>query len=72
MTPITFLGKRYYIVQAIEEASCRSCALEYDPECPHNKGPRTGMCDNDPSIILIHRTKAAVAAYVSKRLEFQE
>lgn len=72
MTPTTFLGKRYYIVQAIEEASCRGCVLEYAPECPQNKGPRRGMCDRDPSIILIHRTKKAATDYVIKRLEFQE
>lgn len=69
MTPITFLGKRYYIVKAFEEGSCDGCALETYQECPQNTGPRTGMCDNEPDVILIPRTKAAVAAYVTKRLE---
>ena len=69
MTPITFLGKRYYIVKAFYEGSCNGCVLEQAAECPQNTGPRTGMCDVDPQQILIHRTKKAVAEYVSKRLE---
>lgn len=69
MTPITFLGKRYYIVKAFDEGSCNGCVLEDERYCPQNTGPRTDMCDNEPDVILIHRTKAAVAAYVTKRLE---
>ena len=69
MTPITFQGKRYYIVKAFEEDSCNGCVLDSEPTCPQNTGPRMGMCDNEPDVILIPRTKAAVAAYVTKRLE---
>jgi hypothetical protein len=69
MTPITFRGKRYYIVKAFDEGSCLGCVLESNPTCPQNTGRRLGMCDTDQDIILIHRTKAAVAAYVTKRLE---
>lgn len=69
MTPISFLGKRYYIVQAIEDSSCHGCALEYIADCPQNRGPRIGMCDNEPDVILIKRTKKAATEYVIKRLE---
>jgi len=69
MTPITFQGKRYYIVKAFYEGSCDGCVLESDPCCPQNTGPRAGCCDADQDIILIPRTKAAVTAYVTKRLE---
>ncbi len=69
MTPTTFLGKRYYLVKVFYEGSCNGCVLESYAQCPHNTGPRTGMCDAETDIILIHRTKTAVAAYVARKLE---
>jgi hypothetical protein len=69
MTPITFQGKRYYKVKALSEGSCVGCILESEPNCPQNTGRQAGMCDLDQDIILIPRTKTAVATYVAKRLE---
>lgn len=69
MTPITFRGKRYYIVKAFYEGSCEGCVLHDDTVCPQNTGRKAGMCDEQSDIILIPRTKAAVAAYVNQRLE---
>lgn len=69
MTPITFQGKRYYVVKAMHEGSCLGCVLEDEPACPQNTGRRMGMCDADQDIILIPRTQAAVTKYVTERLE---
>jgi hypothetical protein len=69
MRPTTFQGKRYYLVKGFYEGSCNGCVLESDAECPQNTGPRSGMCAAETDIILIHRTKTAVAAYVARKLE---
>lgn len=76
MTPITFLGKRYYIAHnhkaENDPSHCGGCVFENKPanECPNNylNTPLNSQCDANDRI-YIHRTKKAVAEWVAWKLD---
>lgn len=75
MTPITFLGKRYYIVhngEQADDAACYGCVFQERDyvDCPNGRtaSPLHHAC-NDTNRIYIRRTKQAVANWVAWRLE---
>lgn len=79
MTPITFLGKRYYFVHNgsdSHDANCNGCVFETEDsdKCPNNyrHTPHNKKC-NDTNHIYIHGTKAALAEWVAWKLgDFKE
>lgn len=75
MTPITFQGKRYYMVnngELAEDASCNGCVFaELDSDdCPNGYlgSPKRNQCNVD-NRIYIKRTQKAVAEWTAWRLE---
>ena len=75
MTPITFLGKRYYIVHngdSEDEANCGGCVFEQEDssDCPNGRAEQElqTLC-NDNNRIYIHRTKKAVAEWVAWKMD---
>jgi hypothetical protein len=80
MTPITFLGKRYYMVHngavADEDPHCGGCVFEHEDsaKCPNNyvSTPHNGKC-NESNHIYIKATKKALADWVAWKLgDFKE
>ena len=75
MTPITFLGKRYYIVHNDsdeDDPTCTGCVFETEDyrKCPNGMPMQEleRQCD-DTNRIYIHRTKKALAEWVSWKMD---